>query len=442
MKRVVLVLLLLFAVRPAAAHIGSPDVFFEGDAGPYHLAVTVRVPPVIPGVATIEVRAREPVNAISVVPMRLTGPGSELPPAPDRATRSPDDPRFFTANLWLMEFGSLKVRITVDGPAGSATLAVPVAAAAQRTLGMDRGLGALLFVLMVLLALALVSIAGAAAREVTLEPGVPPPPARRARIATAIASVIVVGLLWLGHAWWRSEARAYERSVMKPWVMSVQRDGCTLRLPKIESALMPDHGHEMHLFVVRAPALDRLAHLHPTRGDDDAFTQQLPSLPAGRYKLFADVVFSGGFPVTATGEIEIPDLTCPALQGDDSMWDGTPSADIVFDPPQPLRARLPLELAFHVRGATSIEPYMGMAGHAAVIRRDFSVFAHLHPNGSVAMPALMLGGAPHEMYPPDHALPPDVSFPYGFPQPGAYRAFVQIKRDGKIETAAVDLTVP
>src|SRR5262249_17937080 len=39
----------------AAAHVGSPDVYFEGDAGPYHLMVSIRTPPVIPGVAEVEV---------------------------------------------------------------------------------------------------------------------------------------------------------------------------------------------------------------------------------------------------------------------------------------------------------------------------------------------------------------------------------------------------
>ena len=47
--RRILVLLLFPAV--AVAHIGSPDVYFEGKAGPYSVRVVVRVPPVIPGVA-------------------------------------------------------------------------------------------------------------------------------------------------------------------------------------------------------------------------------------------------------------------------------------------------------------------------------------------------------------------------------------------------------
>ena len=45
------------AAAPLAAHVGSPDIFFEGDAGPYQLLVTIRPPQVVPGVAEIEIRS-------------------------------------------------------------------------------------------------------------------------------------------------------------------------------------------------------------------------------------------------------------------------------------------------------------------------------------------------------------------------------------------------
>jgi hypothetical protein len=40
--------LLLAMVVPASAHIGSPDVFLEGNAGDYRVLVVVRMPRVIP----------------------------------------------------------------------------------------------------------------------------------------------------------------------------------------------------------------------------------------------------------------------------------------------------------------------------------------------------------------------------------------------------------
>src|SRR5262249_1395495 len=268
------------------------------------------------GVAAIEIRSESPdASAIAVVPMRLTGPGSEHPPTPDRAERSSDDPQLFTAGLWIMERGSLQVRITVDGARGTGQLAAPIPAAAQRTLAMDRGLGALLFALMTVLALAIVAILAGAVREATLAPG--ETSRRRTRVATIAVGVLVLGLIAFGNAWWNAEADSYADTVARPWQIRPRLDGCRLRIGPVARALLPDHGHEMHLFLVRTPGLDRLLHLHPARDGSD-FVQELPAIAGGHYRVFADIVHDSGFPITGTGDLELPDLPCGAPSGDDS----------------------------------------------------------------------------------------------------------------------------
>ena len=88
--------------------------------------------------------------------------------------------------------------------------------------------------------------------------------------------------------------------------------------------------------------------------------------------------------------------------------------------------------------AADLEPYMGMAAHAVFLSTDGNVFAHVHPAGSVSMAAVNLAegrSAKAGMENMDHASPSgEISFPYGFPKPGDYRIFVQVKRAGKIET--------
>jgi hypothetical protein len=114
-----------------------------------------------------------------------------------------------------------------------------------------------------------------------------------------------------------------------------------------------------------------------------------------------------------------------------------------------LHTRQPYEFRFRLedaqgKPADGMELYMGMLGHAAFVSTDRGVFAHVHPSGSVPMPAIELAQpenphAGHMMT--QSGLPAEVSFPYGFPKPGAYRIFVQMKRAGEIVTGMFDAEV-
>jgi hypothetical protein len=102
---------------------------------------------------------------------------------------------------------------------------------------------------------------------------------------------------------------------------------------------------------------------------------------------------------------------------------------------------------FHVedgmgRPATDLELYMGMPGHAVFVRRDRQVFAHVHPSGSAPLAAMDIAMPPRPSHEhTDTGLPSTVSFPYGFPAPGVYRLFVQVKRGGRVMTGAFDADV-
>jgi hypothetical protein len=491
--RIVSVLAMVLAAAVSlAAHVGSPDVYYEGDAGPYHLFVTVLVPQVIPGVAEIQIRcSSHDVKTIEIVPMRLSGAGSNYPPTPDLTERSKEDPQFFTGSLWLMESGALKVRVSVAGAKGKGELSVPVPSAAQKTLKMDRPLGGLLAFLMVFLAVGMVFIAGAAVREGNLKPGETATPGRaqRARVVMAITAVVVAGILYLGRAWWNSDATKYQRVVnlFKPPVAEPElKNGNRLEIRakgqdaewsnqvKMEEVI-PDHGHLMHLFLIGAPGLDRLWHLHPERIAGGAFADDSPSMPAGRYQIFADVVDKNGFPWTLVGTVDLPLINGKALGGDDSTWSGSAFAGQGADTTVsqfadggrmvwkreagPIKAKVPMNFKFSVedkegKPAADMEPYMGMAGHAEFVSTDLSAFAHVHPAGSVSMAALELArmgaagasgelqaGMPMALPMTSTPLSAEVSFPYGFPHAGDYRIFVQVKRAGRVQTGVFDAHV-
>ena len=63
-------------------------------------------------------------------------------------------------------------------------------------------------------------------------------------------------------------------------------------------------------------------HLHPGRAPDGTFISKLPTMPAGQYQVFADIVDKNGFPWTLVGNLETPQIASPTLIGDDSGWEG------------------------------------------------------------------------------------------------------------------------
>ena len=487
MKRLFPALALLFlaiTAIPARAHVGSKDVFEQIAAGPYSLFITIRPPLVIPGVAAVEVRTSGPaVSAISITPVPLTGEAAHHPPAADDMHPSRDDTAFFTGSLWLMAPGSWQVRFQVDGAAGKQTASVPVPAMPLTILPMQRSLGVILGVLGLFLILSMAGIVAAAVREARLPPGVAPEPSRRRRamVAATAALAVMAVFIYAGDRWWNVEAAGYSLAVYRPLTLHPTLAGNTLDLTLVpyndpdnprrsrsNNDLLPDHGHLMHLYAIRMPGMDAAFHLHPTRIAPGLLRTALPSMPPGTYNLYGDIVHSNGLPETLTATMVVPDTLpgSPLAPEDASAVPPSVAAGelgpayrlpdgytMMWDRPSTITANTAYSFRFHLldpqgRPAQNMQPYLGMAGHAAFVKADGSTFAHTHPEGSAAMPAMMLANpdpmsdmrgdatsAGHE------AISSTVDFPYGFPSPGRYRIFIQMKHADTVETGVFDAEV-
>ncbi len=468
---------------PLVAHVGVNDVFFEGLAGPYPLYVTIRPPIVIPGIAEISIRsAAKDVKSIRFTPMTLTGAGSKYPPTPDVAVQAKEDPQLFTGGLWLMFAGAWQVRAMVEGDRGPGSISIPVPAASQKLSTMDGLTGSILVLLMLLLAAGVIGIAGAAIRESQLGPGLKPDGVRirRGRIGMAGGVVVSIMIIWFGRDWWNAESRAYSKSIYKPLVMQASLVGSRLELqlsssgwlqPKGTDDFVADHEHLMHLYAIREPGLDAIFHLHPERREAGKFAHEMPQMPKGKYRLFADVVHASGFPETMTASLEVPqDLTGPSSSADDAgsvlPLGGKADASValagggrvVFDRPSASRANQPTTLRFRVfdkddNPAPNLRLYLGMAAHLALVKKDFSVFSHIHPYGNISMAAfamaqsslLPLGGnllvTSHANETGGAAVPAEFSFPFGFPSAGEYRLILQFAGPKRVETVSFDIAV-
>jgi hypothetical protein len=485
--------LLVVLVLVCSAHVGSPDAWYDGPAGPYRILVHVQAPPVVPGIAVVNVRVAEPgIEQVTALVNRFDATGAA--PPPDVAAPVADSPGWYRTRLWVMTTGSNGVTVAVRGRRGPGSVVVPLVATAGRRLGFDPRLATLLVVLGVVLALGMFTIVGAAVRESVLPQGVEPDAPRRRRARFAMArSVVVFALAMTGTAaWWRAEDADFARKLYRPMAVTARiestsrqrqfiltiddsvwahrNDGAWLRARGAtqRADLLEDHGKLLHLFLIAADGRSALAHLHPRTTDSVSFTAPLPSLPAGTYSVFADIVHASGMTETLTSTIGLPAaVAVPAgesLPDSDDSWavgrsdagakrallaDGT--ALTWLRDSTPLVAGAEADLRFVATAPPNdsrpLEPYLGMAGHAAVVRSDGAVFIHLHPLGTISLAAqtrlslALPGDTSRHTMPMPETVSDTLYFPYAFPQPGDYTVWVQLKRAGHVLTGSFDVRV-
>jgi hypothetical protein len=538
----VAILLLTFAFA-ARAHVGSPNVFFDGKVGDYPVRIIIRPPTVVPGVAEISIRIEgDGVRGVTALPV-FWDAGKKGAPPPDEARLVRGETNLYTANLWLMRSGAYSVEVGIDGAHGSGKLNVPVNAVATNTRGMTRPYAAMLMALGLLLFAGAVRLVGAAFGQSLVPPGEPIGKMQRwrGRIAMTLAILLFAGGLYGGWIWWGFDEKEYRtKTLYRPTdffaALGERTNQTVLELSAFESEqidwnrhwtpLMPDHGKLMHLFLVREPDEHVFAHLHPVvrnmRGAEVklppvpegkynvfGFEVALPPLPSGHYQIYADVTHETGLAETLTASADLPAPSAKMLQfWSSNAMDQICGGDIsqlargIFPlPPDPddswhidlsttnraetiganrsafvsggwkmtwldtgelvenREASLRFQLADTNGAPVFVEPYMGMYGHAVVHRNDGAVFAHIHPAGTFSMAAQEYfardgngkrGKSDTNLVAQtviDHSHTNfvgtinEVSFPYAFPQPGAYRLWVQLKSGGRVYTGAFDADV-
>lgn len=500
MRRAALIVAGLYLAT--TGHVGSKNVFFTGQAGPYPVSVVVRPPDVVPGLAEISVRipgGEGEVEQVTVRPARWDAAPEGGAPPPDPAQPVPGDAELYSAELWLMTVGAYRIEVAVEGSRGAGMTSVPVTSVMLGVRDLPPALGGVLLLLGILLLAGAVSIAGAAVRESRLNPdeAVQTTHRRWGWLAMACAAAILLTGAYWGNAWWDAVDRDVRSGIFQRLAVEgavTRHDGTPVLevrmtdpswLGRTWSRLVPDHGKLMHMFVIGAPDMDAFAHVHPVPVDSATFRVPWPDLPPGEYRIYGDIVDESGFAQTVVDTVLVdPAMLAEresdsmlAADPDDSSWRGAPALLSGRGATTPLPDGSTLHwlgatelsvdeetvLSFRVQDpageAAILEPYMGMISHAAVTRDDGSVFVHLHPAGTISMGSLSVlapemqsmgeGGAPVAVAndaaaggdPNDPASTGQVEFPYAFPQPGEYTIWVQVKRAGRVLTGAFQAQV-
>jgi len=451
-RHLLLLLLLLFLPLLVHAHIGSPNIFFDGKAGAYDVRLIIRPPAALPGSAQVDVRViGAPATKIWLQPA-LWEAGEDAAPAPVLAGPVAGETNLFNGAVWLMRPGSYSLCVNLEGPSGRGKVVVPINSAATQRPTMGPTLRTCLFALGFILFFGAIWIVGAAARDTALDPGSLPAEwdRKRAKLVATTTAVVLLAGTYAGAMRWRSMDGEFRNNALAkplPVVATVHTNGSLQLLRLAPSSdtrpgsgwdtLVADHGKLMHLFLIHAPDLNAFAHLHPVRRDAASFENVLPPLPGGPYLVYAEVTHENGINETLIANLNLQSSTgrapqrtggtnmlneilCQsaillgtnspqpfALDMDDS-WHGSPSSGettsltsrlmngytMTFANRDRLIENRELSLRFALSDADErpaiLQPYMGMLGHAVVRRSDGTVFTHLHPMGTISMAAQAL----------------------------------------------------
>lgn len=187
------------------------------------------------------------------------------------------------------------------------------------------------------------------------------------------------------------------------------------------------HGDPVHLVVVRRDAAG-FQHLHPEVGPDGVWRTPL-TLPAGGiYRVYADLVPTGGPALVLGTDLFAPGDFTPIPFGPSrvAQVDGYQvrlDGRIVPGEPSPVFATVSLDGA----PVTDLQPYHGAFGHLVALRRADLAYAHARTDAAAPAAGDRAG--------------PGIAFVTEVPSAGGYRLFLEFRHDGAVRTAEFTVDV-
>jgi hypothetical protein len=188
------------------------------------------------------------------------------------------------------------------------------------------------------------------------------------------------------------------------------------------------HERELHLVVVGRD-LTSYEHVHPTRAADGTWSTDLPALPPGSYRAFADFVVADGPALTLSVDLLVPGAVAMAATPEPRTVDYIDGYVVTFAGEAAAGTLTDAAVTVERDGAsvTDLEPYLGEAGHLVAVRSGDLAYVHVHPVDA--------GQA---------SSGPTVPFAFEPPSAGTYRLFFEFAHQGEVRTAdfTVDVAPP
>jgi hypothetical protein len=176
------------------------------------------------------------------------------------------------------------------------------------------------------------------------------------------------------------------------------------------------HDRQLHL-IVASRDLQQFDHLHPVRDAHGRWSVELPTLPAGAYRAFADFQPSAADRYTLGVDLVVPGVAHamePLHATTSDIVDGY-DVTLTHDSSE-------VTITVHREGeVVPTEAYLGAAGHLVALRDGDLAYVHVHPLD-------------------DQPAGP-VSFALDVPSAGKYALFFDFQLDGVVHTARFVLDI-